>query len=257
MVFEKFLPSPALQSFIREFVIVESDLEFVNTIIPDTSIVMAFRLRGKTQHLEGKRQEILPPMAISGLRKSARMVSYGRTSGNLLVIFKENGLAAFSKIPAHELFDYSISMYHLFPPASLDEISEQLDKATTNLKRIDVIESFLLKQRVNHKQDLMVDSAIDVIKKQNGIIRIKDLAGSMAISQDPFEKRFRSIVGSTPKQFAKIIRLQNLIRNYPNIASLTEASFDAGYFDQSHFIKDFRLFTGKAPKEFFSTAKFW
>jgi AraC-like DNA-binding protein len=257
MVFEKFTPAPSLQQFVREFIIVESELEFVNTIIPDTAIVMALRLLGKTQQLDGKHEEVLPSMAISGLRKSARMVSYARTSSNLLVVFKENGLAAFSKIPAHELFGYSISMYHIFPSSDLDEVSEQLHKAITHLKCIDVIESFLLKQRINHKQDLMVETAVDVIKKHNGIIKIKDLADSLAISQDPFEKRFRSIVGSTPKQFAKIIRLKNLIRKYPDIASLTEASYDAGYFDQSHFIKDFRLFTGKAPKEFFSTAKFW
>jgi AraC-like DNA-binding protein len=199
----------------------------------------------------------LPSMAISGLRKSARMVSYAKTTSNLLVVFKENGLAAFSKIPANELFGYSISMYHIFPSSDLEEVSEQLHRAITNPKRIAVIESFLLKQRINHKHDLVVETAVDVIKKQNGIIRIKDLADSLAISQDPFEKRFRSIVGSTPKQFAKIIRLKNLIRKYPDIASLTEASYDAGYFDQSHFIKDFRLFTGKAPKEFFSTTKFW
>jgi AraC-like DNA-binding protein len=39
--------------------------------------------------------------------------------------------------------------------------------------------------------------------------------------------------------------------------TLTDAAYQAGYFDQSHFIKDFRLFTGRTPKDFFSDFQYW
>jgi AraC-like DNA-binding protein len=194
---------------------------------------------------------------ITGLRKTARMVYYSEMTSNLLVVFKEGGLTAVTGLPAHELFGLSIPLDSLFPSAALQEVLEGLAGAAHNRDRIDVLEAFLLKNRINRKQDLLINDAIQRIQGSNGLVRIKDLATSLHISQDPFEKRFRMVVGSTPKQYASIIRLRQLIKKYPSYSSLTAASYEAGYFDQSHFIKDFRTFTGESPKDFFQTARFW
>ncbi len=95
-----------------------------------------------------------------------------------------------------------------------------------------------------------IGDAVRIIKQHNGVVRVKELAASLHISQDAFEKRFRALIGSTPKQYASIIRLRNLITKYPGYASLTEATYQAGYFDQSHFIKDFGLSPGMRQKSF-------
>lgn len=257
MTIEKFFPSAALMPFIREFIIIESDLETGSKIIPDTSIVMAFRYRGNVLKMEGEKKETIPAGAISGLRRSARLLYYSKETANLLVVFNETGIAAFSNIPAHELFGLMISSENLFHSTGLNEILERLAEAKTNRDRIDMMEAFFLRKLTNRKPEPLIGNAIHLIKKQSGIIRIRDLATSLHISQDAFEKRFRILVGSTPKQYASIIRLRNLIRRYPSYSSLTEASYEAGYFDQSHFIKDFRLFTGQVPKDFFKSSQFW
>jgi methylphosphotriester-DNA--protein-cysteine methyltransferase len=95
------------------------------------------------------------------------------------------------------------------------------------------------------------------IRSTNGNIKIRNLAASMAISIDPFEKRFRRIVGVSPKQFADTIRLRTLIKQYSASENLTGIALEAGYFDQAHFIKDFRTFTGLAPQQFFRSAAWW
>jgi methylphosphotriester-DNA--protein-cysteine methyltransferase len=107
------------------------------------------------------------------------------------------------------------------------------------------------------KADPIIELALQRIRGANGIIRISELADSLFISRDPFEKRFRSVAGTSPKQFATIIRLRSLIGQYSGETSLTSAAAEAGYFDQSHFIKDFRSFTGEPPKQFFRSAAFW
>lgn len=257
MKIEKFIPSALLNSFVKEFMIIESDLETDSTIIPDTSIVMAFRYSGTVLTLQGQRKEVIPATVVSGLRRSARLLYYSPSTANLLVVFKEGGFTAFTKIPPHELFGQSISTENVFLSIELVEISERLAEAETNRDRIEIMEAFLLRKLIHRKPDHLVDHAIHIIKKQSGAIRIKELATSLHISQDPFEKRFRALIGSTPKQYASIVRLRNLIRKYPSNASLTEASYEAGYFDQSHFIKDFRLFTGHTPKDFFSSFRYW
>lgn len=258
MKYSKFLPSPALQPYVREFIILESDLYFDSRTIPDTALVMTFRYKGKVWKLEGEKEESLPATGISGLRKSVRLFQYEKQTANLLVVFKEGGMNAFVRQPAHELFELNISSDNLFPASQLDELLEQLAGAATDEARVDVAEIFLLtKLHACNKPDPLVSSALASIRQHSGIVRIKDLAASLYVSQDAFEKKFRSAVGATPKQFASIVRMKDLIRKYPTYTSLTDAAYEAGYFDQSHFIKDFRLFTGQTPKDFFSGFEYW
>jgi len=258
MKYSKFHPSAALQPYIREFIILESDLYFDSRTIPDTALVMTFRYKGKVWKIEGEKEESLPATGISGLRKSVRLFQYEKQTANLLVVFKEGGINAFTRQPAHELFELNISSDNLFPPSQLDELLEKLAGAATNEGRICIAETFLLtKLRARKEPDLLVSSALSSIRQHSGIVRIKDLAASLYVSQDAFEKKFRSTVGATPKQYASIIRMKDLIKKYPSYTSLTDAAYEAGYFDQSHFIKDFRLFTGQTPKDFFSGFQYW
>ena len=254
---QRFHPSILLDPFIREYIVVESDVGTDSNILPDTSMVMAFRYKGNIQRKEGENAETLPSTVISGLRRSHRIMSYSGETANLLVVFKEGGLSAFSSIPANEFFDLNISSDNIFPAALLNDVLWRLSEAPDNKSRIGDIETFLLQHLTSHEPDLLVGKAIQLIKRQNGIIKIKDLSVSLHISQDPFEKRFRAQVGSTPKQYASIIRLRKLIDTFPAYSSLTEAAYEAGYFDQSHFIKDFRLFTGQTPKDFFKFSQYW
>ncbi len=257
MKVERFSPSVALLPFIREYIIIETDEEFDSKAIPDTSIVMAFRYKGAVQRMEGEGKEALAAAVISGIRKSVRLFHYTHQTANLLVVLNEAGIAAFSRIPAHELFGHSISSENLFLSSELDGVIERLAEAKMHGHRIRIMEIFLLEKLMPKRPDPLINHAIQLIKQQNGIVRIKELAGSLHISQDPFEKRFRTLVGATPKQYASIVRLKHLIQKYPSYTSLTDASYEAGYFDQSHFIKDFRLFTGQAPKDFFKSSRYW
>lgn len=255
MKIERFFPSAALIPYVKEFMIIESDQETCSKTIPGTSMVMSFRYKGKVKKEDGA--ETTPSSGIAGMRKSPRLFYYAKETANLLVVFREGGFAAFANIPAHELFELTVSAENLFPAVELSDILEHLAEAKSNRDRIDRMEIFLLRKLLLHKQDLLVGSAIQRINQHNGIVRIKDLATTLHISQDPFEKRFRAVVGATPKQYASIVRLRTLIRKYPAYPSLTEASYEAGYFDQSHFIKDFRQFTGQAPKDFFKSFQYW
>lgn len=253
MRLQRFHPAIALQPYIREFVLIETDEDTDSMVIPDTSLVMSLRYRGLVRNSE----EALPDIVISGLRRSVRHFVYAGLTANFLIIFKEGGISAFTRMPANEVFDETVSAENLFLRSELDRLQEQLAQAGTDTERVQRTEAFLLGHLVNTKQDALIGNAVRLIRQHNGIIRIDKLASSLYLSKDPFEKRFRGLVGSTPKQYASIIRLRGLIQNYPSYSSLTEASYEAGYFDQSHFIKDFRLFTGRSPKEFFQSSLFW
>jgi AraC-like DNA-binding protein len=257
MTIRRFFPAAFLAPYVKEYVIIETDLEILNKTIPDTAMVMSFRYRGSVVKKDGMDQEKLSPTAVSGIRKTARSFQYAKGTGNLLVILKEGAFASFSKVPAHEFFASSFSTENVFYNSELTETLERLNVALDDNTRIELIEAFLKKKAVRHQDDALITHAVGQIRDRNGIVRIKDLASELCISQDPFEKRFRAKVGCSPKQYATIVRLRNLIMNFSAGTPLTASSYAAGYFDQSHFIKDFKQFTGQSPKEFFKSTGFW
>ena len=101
------------------------------------------------------------------------------------------------------------------------------------------------KQEINDR----IQDAVRQIIEAKGVIEINRLRSAMHITERTFERNFLSETGLTPKQFAKIIRfqysLQQLTRE--NSGSLTEIGFDSGFADQSHFIREFKRYTGQTP----------
>lgn len=253
----KYTPTDRLKPFIKTFMILESEHDLQNRILPDTSVVMVFRYKGNSTYSNGLSDDHLPLSAITGLRKSARLINYSKNTANLLVIFHEAGPSAFFEVPVHELFGSTIALDNIFPKHELAEIEEKLFEAPSNRQRFKLVEQFLLSKLRVGVPDQLVVKAIQNIKLIGGNLSIKNLAEGLFISRDPFEKRFRKLTGTSPKHFASIIRLRSLISTYSNSVSFTEMAYQAGYFDQSHFIKDFKSFTGLTPQAFFQSGRYW
>jgi AraC-like DNA-binding protein len=254
---ERYIPMEALTPFISAFLIIESDSGAVNRVLPDSVPVMAFRYKGSVSVLDGTERSPLPFAVISGLRKTSRMICYAPHTANLLVLFREGGAATFLREPLHELFGQSPGLDTWMPRRELGRIEEQLSEAGTNADRIQLIQAFLLARLRPPQPDRLVGEAIRQIKAARGDINIRELTGTLSLSLDPFEKRFRRVTGTTPKQFSSIIRLRNLIDLHAGRESLTSMAYAAGYFDQAHFIKDFKSFTGQTPGHFFAHKDWW
>lgn len=252
-----FIPTEQLKPFIKTYLIIESQDELVNRVLPGTALTIAFRCKGDVNYIKGNNQESLPLSAISCIRKSARLINYSKNTTTVVVHFKEVGAKAFFKEPLHELFEQSVSLDNFFPQQKIAIIEELLAEAKTNNQRIALIEQFLLSGLHDYKPDSLITAAIAIIQSKKGIIKIKDLADTLFISQDAFEKRFRKTIGSSPKQFCYVVRIKSIIDQKQNSQNLIELAFEAGYFDQSHFNKDFKLFTGQTPSEFFKFPSFW
>jgi AraC-like DNA-binding protein len=99
--------------------------------------------------------------------------------------------------------------------------------------------------------DPLVAAAVDWLGRGTGRRRIGDLARYIGLSQSALERRFRRVIGTSPRRFLSIVRLQRATRLLENCASITAAAHAVGYFDQSHFIHDFRKATGPSPRAFF------
>ncbi|MGJ4788628.1 AraC family transcriptional regulator [Leptospira koniambonensis] len=258
MNIETFLPSKNLRPYIRQFLIIGSEYGMQNKILPGSSLVISFRINGKIFHKEENIETLLPMSGITGLRRVPRLIEYSEKASTLLVIFKECGAASFFKEPVHNLFEMNLSLDHLISPKKVSETEEKLFQTKTNPEKISIIEKFLIKEWIENKQDNLIIDSIRKIRRYKGNLKITDLLKGMPISRDSYEKRFREIIGTSPKQFANLVRMRNIIDSYSSKINLTEIAQNAGYFDQAHFIKDFKTFTGETPKQFFKlSTPYW
>lgn len=252
-----YIPSDLLKPFVKEYRIIESEEGQVNRVLPDTAVAIAFRYKGQVNYISDNNLNNLPVSTISGLRKSVRLIRYSENAATIIVLFKEAGAAPFFKVPLHELFEESVSLHNFISRQKISMIEEQLAGADNNNQRIAIIERFLLSLLYNQKPDELIFASLQKIVDAKGILKIKGLAGSLYISQDAFEKRFRKTIGATPKQFASIIRMKSIVSQSIQKQTLSNITFDAGYFDQPHFNKGFKLFTGLTPTQFLKSPSFW
>lgn len=84
----------------------------------------------------------------------------------------------------------------------------------------------------------------------NPNIRISELASIACLGKKQFERVFLAMVGMNPKEYARIVRFQKslkLMQNQPEGIVLAQISYQCGYSDQSHFIREFRTLSGYTP----------
>jgi AraC-like DNA-binding protein len=133
-------------------------------------------------------------------------------------------------------------------------LTEQIMCADNNYSRADILSAYLLqKVNQNKKYELNAQRCIKEILFNKDQDSIKDIASKHFISSRQLERKFKTIAGMSPKTYARVTRFQHAMNSYgTNYQSLTEIAYKCGYYDQSHFIHDFREFSGYEPSVYFA-----
>lgn len=250
MKFDKIIPSDKLKPYIRYFVISENAVENTYKIFPSTSLVIGFQYRGQLSAIKNSGEIDLATAGITGISDSYHVFKNSANIGTILVFFNEIGLSFFTSCPANELFNQSVSLENIFTKYAIKEAEEKLSLAKTDKQRIYIVEQFLLSQLKDIQSDKLIIEAVKLIYQSKGTIKIADLSRRLFTSQSPLEKRFRKLVGTTPKKFASIVRFNTALDSIDNSKSLIDICYENNFFDQAHFIKDFRQYTGDTPEHF-------
>lgn len=250
MKFNKHLPTDKLNDYIKYYVVSENDMESEYKVFPSSGLVIGFQYKGQLTTVKDNRENKLTSAGITGISDGYKIFKNSNDIGTVLVFFTEIGFTHFATHPANELFNLSISLDDIFNKNSVTEVKEKLVIATTDKQRIRIVEQFLLAQLNDIETDKLIVEAVKLIYQSKGTIRVKELNEKLFISQSPFEKRFRKVVGTTAKKFASIVRFNSVLDNLSETKSLTEICYENNFFDQAHFIKDFKQFTGDTPENF-------
>ncbi|WP_064197596.1 MULTISPECIES: helix-turn-helix domain-containing protein [Emticicia] len=250
MRFDKFIPTDQLKPYIKYFVVSENELANEYKVFPTSGLVIGFQYKGQLATINQNTENKLTSAGITGITDGYKVFKNSADIGTILIYFTETGFAHFASHPANELFNLSLSLDDVFDRNIITEVEEKLTVATSDEHRIKIVEQFLVSQLKNIETDKLIVEAIKLIYQTNGTIRIKELNERLSISQSPFEKRFRKVVGTTAKKFASIVRFNTVLDHLNSSKTLTEICYENNFFDQAHFIKDFKLFTGDTPENF-------
>ncbi|ACG71818.1 transcriptional regulator, AraC family [Anaeromyxobacter sp. K] len=247
-----FQPGPALADLVRCFQIVEAPEEATRTLLPDPGAVVAFRYRGAAALVEDGEATRIPDASITGPRGTSRRI---RTfAGGALVVAKlrEDGAARLLGVPVDELYGAVLPADVLAPRADVDRAAARIAGAASDEERVASLEAFLRARGGPRAPDRLVGAAVQAIRARRGCLRIAALARELGVGQDALEKRFRRVVGTSPKRLASLLRLHHAVEVHLGGASLSSAPYQAGYSDQSHFIREFRAVTGEPPGRYFA-----
>ena len=241
-----------MRLYVKRFLVVESSVAHGDSHLPDTGLVAAFQVQGDCVLKGGAKA---PGSALTGLWDTLRTHHHSRDNMVALAAFTAAGAAAFVRQPLDEFRNATVAMEGVLGrPSELNRIHEQLAEAGHHAARVQIVERFLLAHIGRARPDPLVSAAVSWIEKAEPMVRIEDLVRYIGLSQSALERRFRRFVGTSPRKFVSIVRLQHVLRLRATGADFTSIAYDAGYCDQSHFINDFKRFTGSAPESFFKQA---
>lgn len=165
------------------------------------------------------------------------------------VHFKPGGAAAFLGVPAGELFNAHVGLDALWGSRAVT-LRDMLLEARTPAAMFAVLERELLAvARERSHGNPAVAFALRSFMEVPHAATIAEVAGNVGYSQRRFIELFRDEVGMTPKRFCRVRRFQEVVRMIGERRSVDwlDLAVACGYYDQAHFIADFREFSGLNP----------
>jgi AraC-like DNA-binding protein len=257
MNYQVYTPSPELQPFVKCYWTLddESDETLVRQrVVPDGCMEMIFH-HGDLyrQYFEDGTSVLQPRSFIFGQITTYLEIAPTGASGIIAARFLPEGLAPFLAVPVAALEDKAVDMHTLFGEKG-KTLETEILRAPDTQQRIQLIESFLLSLLERPQTiDTITKACVEAIIQSQGQLGMIALAGQVQINRRNMERRFASAIGISPKQLSKVVRLQATLRmlEQKKFSNLTSLAYENGYYDQAHFIKDFREFTGMSPKSFY------
>ncbi|SEJ82906.1 Helix-turn-helix domain-containing protein [Cyclobacterium xiamenense] len=223
-------------------------------IVPDGCIEMAFILGDDIKRYTSENEFILQPRAmVLGQTIEPFYIEPTGFVKTFAIRFYPYGFGNFVSESINNLVNKKTPISKLFEKKSADDLEQKIFKAENTEQRISIIEKFLL-DRLNDEKTIntIVKNTVDSLLSTNGSASINSILKDGLSKRRQLERNFKKQIGVSPKQLGKVIRLQTALKMLleQKAENLTNVAYESEYFDQAHFIKDFKEFTGINPKEF-------
>jgi AraC-like DNA-binding protein len=255
-----YIPAPPLDKYVEHIYYLDHRLPYSREkILPDAGLDLKINLGGAIRAY--KPGQTKPFMIGSdswgvGLWSGYHIIDWPENIQFFGVNFKPGGAYPFLRIPLSELHEGVVSLDAIWGYLAA-EMRERLFALPTMAERFALLEGLLM-ARLSEvlsqpTQDFRsVHYALAQIGLRQGGLSIKALSDEIGISQNHLSTQFKRLVGATPKEIARLYRFQHVLQHIDplNPVDWTQVAHQSGYYDQSHFNKDFMAFTGHTPTDY-------
>lgn len=253
-MFREIAPGERLKKYVKCYFIYESSIDCISedTVFPNGCMEIIFNLGcGKWQTLVRDEYVTTPSIELWGqLIQPLPIRSIGKN--NMLGVRFLPHASAFFLDEKIEQFNNKVVDFGDLSGRGAKDLHQRLLNTSGAKERISLVEEFLLhKLSISERKARKFEVVHDImheIKRDDFLENIHSIASRYGISSRYLQKLFIQYTGLTPKLYTKISRFQNSLQLVGRKdATLTSIAYDCGYFDQSHFIREFKSFTGITP----------
>ena len=264
MLYHRYTPPPPLAAFIGCIWYSEG---FAGThererLLPNGESGIVFDLREEPVRIyrpdRPGRFIAFAPAIFCGARRDCFEIETSQQERVIGIQFRPGGAFAFLGMPAGEVANDTYSLEDIWPGQAL-LLREALVHAPSVNAMFSILERALA-SRFNPSSTLhpAVVYAVAQLGNPADNIRVGDITDHIGMSSRRFSELFRYQTGLTPKSFHRVRRFQQVLqalhKRVPADGDLTAVAYHCGYYDQAHFIHDFRLFSGMTPGEYLAVA---
>jgi AraC-like DNA-binding protein len=252
MKFEFIKPIAALKPYITKIWWFENAIGFVNQgtlIAPNARAKIIIPYKNPLTTTGSGKKAICKEGDIYFIGLRDAPVSLGApngTTGSIGIELTTAGAHRFLTIPMHHLTNTLSSFSDLYDKKGEELLTKMMDMENPRQK-IKLIQSFLVERLHTSASNSIVNYAVSFISSSQGLASIKELEKNTGYSKRYLDMLFNQYLGISPKTFATIARFQHFYKS--SGTSNAENIYDL-YYDQSHFIKEFKRYTGHTPLQF-------
>jgi AraC-like DNA-binding protein len=254
---QTFNPQPLLDHCVDSYQIVsvdQPDTGFIeNTLLPHLTQSLVFGLdKGNTVY-DCIHSEFCATHFITGPNDSICHLKFFSGMKKMIINFKPGGLYKIFHLPVYYIKNRSRDAGE-FLGQQIIEIGDQLREISLS-RKIELLNNWLISQlQSQKKKDRNIDEAIRLIERFKGNISIRELELATYTTKRTLERHFLEQVGFHPKTFSRLVRFNGVIRFIESNMNVKWRQLAElfGYYDQSHFIHDFKTLSGGLPQDYFS-----
>jgi AraC-like DNA-binding protein len=256
MAYSFHIPSAPLNFYINRFYYPNESLPLPREkILPLPALDLKINFGGGFRVYEADQREPFTTLTESwvlGLWTKFHLVDWPSDLQYLGVSFKPGGAYRFLGLSLSELQNQVVSLDAVWGTFAA-EIRERLSLAPTIQARFALMEELLLARlREPPPGHKAVQYAVGEVARYHGALSIRELSDRMGMSQKHLITQFRQMVGCTPKELARLYRFADILASIDLTQPVdwTLVAHQFCYHDQSHFIRDFKEFTGHTPTDY-------
>lgn len=252
------IPCTVLRPHISRYWAWDSERE-LPTMLPGTGAELMFHYANPVSVRQADGTACALPRAVLLSPRNGRFaLQTDASAGFISVRFRSGALRHFCRMPPGALIDQCLSAADIWGSAAL-EVEEKVAAAKDLSARVHIIEDFLLQQWQSCRQSThawLDDAFRRLYGHSTG--SLDQVAAAAGVSTRQFQKVFKQYAGVSPKYFQRVARLENIVRRLlvERRQQYLDLALDHGFYDQAHFIKDFKRFAGDTPSRYLCAANF-